>query len=60
MNIVVSSYDFIWAVELNLYSANIKEIGYQGYIILQTARAKNNDHLEVLAKYKKFVKENLK
>ncbi len=34
---------------------NLSKIHYKGNFILQTARAKNNDHLEVIIKYRDFI-----
>ena len=34
---------------------NLSRVNYQGNFILQTARAKNNDHLEVIIKYRNLV-----
>tara|TARA_Y100000022_G_C13247299_1_gene375413 strand:+ start:688 stop:1533 length:846 start_codon:yes stop_codon:yes gene_type:complete len=34
---------------------NLKKVNYSGNFILQTARAKDNEHLHAIIKYKKFV-----
>ena len=34
---------------------NLSKINYKGNLILQTARAKNNEHLEVIIKYRDFI-----
>ena len=36
---------------------NIASVKYSGNLILQTARAENNNHLDVILKYKKFTEE---
>ena len=43
--------------EVNFFKIfkNLKNINYSGNFILQTARAQNNDHLQSIIKYKKFV-----
>ena len=43
----------------NLVFKNLREINFQGNFILQTARAKDNNHKEVLLEYKKFTMDLL-
>ena len=43
--------------DFNSVFRNLNKVGYNGNWILQTARAKENDHTEVLLKYKNMVKD---
>ena len=47
-------------VNFDLIFELIKKYNYNGNLILQTARSKNNDHLGVLLKYYSFVQKFIK